>query len=338
MPIQNRFDAPILTPQVPQDRASLLADVAEMYYLEDKSQAEIASLIGVTRSMVSRMLKSAREKGIVEVRVNRKLRLDHVLEAAFIEAFGLKAARIVAMHKTSSRQVLNNLGNAGAVLLAEYLSPGMVLGLSWGTSVSAVVNLVEVAEPLDVKVVQLVGAMGARNNDYDGNVLVARLTDTLGGEGYYLNAPFLCPNAETAAALRQAQSIRETIDLGKQVTVALLGIGSVDPKYSSYYLAGYVDIEELDRLKRAGAVGDVCGLQFDIQGREACADFCDRTVTILKNDLLNIPLRIGVAGGEGKAGPVLGALYGGYVNALVTDRITAREVLKLAGKSLDQLT
>ncbi|MCK7483229.1 MAG: hypothetical protein M0C28_43905 [Candidatus Moduliflexus flocculans] len=56
------------------ERASLLADVAEMYYLEEKGQAEIARRVGVTRSMVSRMLKEAREKSIVEVRVHRPLR------------------------------------------------------------------------------------------------------------------------------------------------------------------------------------------------------------------------------------------------------------------------
>ncbi|HTP02553.1 MAG TPA: helix-turn-helix domain-containing protein, partial [Anaerolineales bacterium] len=55
----------------PEDRQNLLADVAEMYYLEDKDQAEIARAIGLTRSMVSRMLKEARQKGIVEARVHR---------------------------------------------------------------------------------------------------------------------------------------------------------------------------------------------------------------------------------------------------------------------------
>ena len=45
------------------DRASLLADVAEMYYLQEQGQAKIARVIGMTRSMVSRLLTEAREKG-----------------------------------------------------------------------------------------------------------------------------------------------------------------------------------------------------------------------------------------------------------------------------------
>lgn len=65
-----------------QDRASLLADVAEMYYLEQKNQAEIAKTIGVTRSMISRMLTEARESGIVEIRIQRPLQSDPELESA----------------------------------------------------------------------------------------------------------------------------------------------------------------------------------------------------------------------------------------------------------------
>jgi len=77
-------------------------------------------------------------------------------------------------------------------------------------------------------------------------------------------------------------------------------------------------------------VGDVCGLHFDISGREKCGELCERLVTIQKDDLLKIPLRIGVAGGPGKVNPILGALRIGYINALVTDSVTAKKLLELA--------
>ena len=46
-----------------QDRASLLADIAEMYYLEEKNQAEIAKAVGVTRSMISSASAKSRHIG-----------------------------------------------------------------------------------------------------------------------------------------------------------------------------------------------------------------------------------------------------------------------------------
>lgn len=313
-----------------QDRASLLADVAEMYYLEEKNQAAIAKTIGVTRSMVSRILTEARESGIVEIRIQRPLQLDSDLESELKEKFGLKDVFVVVTSHRNGERLTRTLGNAGAQMLARYLVPHRILGLAWGTSISATVDAFETKEPMPVKVVQLVGAMGARNLEYDGHDLVARITEKLGGEAYYLNAPYLCQSPEMAKSLLETKSVRETISVGKKTDIALLGIGTTSPDYSSFYLAGYVTRRELDDLRQAGAIGDVCGLHFDLHGQPACDDFCERLVSIRRPDLLSIPLRLAVAGGEGKANAILGALRSKYVNVLVIDSVTARKVLELA--------
>lgn len=313
-----------------QDRASLLADVAEMYYLEEKNQAAIAKTIGVTRSMVSRMLTEARESGIVEIRIQRPLHLDLDLESELKEKFGIKDVFVVVTSHRSGERLTRSLGNAGAQMLARYLLPQKILGLAWGTSISATVDAFEAKEPIPVKVVQLVGAMGARNMEYDGHDLVARITEKLGGEAYYLNAPYLCQSRELAKSLLETKSVRETISVGKKTDIALLGIGSTAPDYSSFYLAGYITRRELDDLRQAGAVGDVCGLHFDLHGQPACDEFSERLVSIRRPDLLSIPVRLGVAGGEGKAQAILGALRSKYVNVLVVDSVTARRVLELA--------
>lgn len=316
--------------KIVQDRASLLADVAEMYYLEEKKQAEIAKTVGVTRSMISRMLTEARESGIVEIRIQRPLQSDSDLESELKEKFGLKDVFVVVTSHRRGERLTRTLGSAGAQMLARYLAPKNILGLAWGTSISATVDAFEAAESMPVKVVQLVGAMGARNMEYDGHDLVSRITEKLGGEAYYLNAPYLCQSAELAQSLLETKSIRETIGVGKKTDVALLGVGTTSPDYSSFYLAGYVTRRELDDLRKSGAIGDVCGLHFDIEGRPACDDFCERLVSIRRPDLLSIPVRLGVAGGEGKVDAILGALRSKYVNVLVIDSITARKVIDLA--------
>jgi DNA-binding transcriptional regulator LsrR (DeoR family) len=312
------------------DRASVLADVAEMYYLEQKNQAEIAKAIGVTRSMVSRMLTEARESGIVEIRIQRPLNSDPDLEGRLKEEFGLKDVYVVVSSHRGDERLNHILGNAGAQMLARYLAPQNTLGLAWGTSISATVDAFEKTDILPVKVAQLVGAMGARNMEYDGHDLVSRIAEKLGAEAYYLNAPYLCQTADMANSLLETKSIRETISVGKKTDVALLGVGTTSPEHSSFYLAGYITRRELDELRKAGAIGDVCGLHFDINGQPACDDFCDRLVSIRRHDLLSIPVRLGVAGGQGKADAILGALRSKYVNVLVTDSTTARLVLELA--------
>jgi DNA-binding transcriptional regulator LsrR (DeoR family) len=310
--------------------ASLLADVAEMYYLEGKIQSEIAETVGVTRSMISRMLTEARETGIVEIRIHRPLQADPELASALKERFGLMDVLVIDTRHRRGDGLVRALGSAAARVLERHLAPQRIVGLAWGTTISATVDAFEAIEPTPVSVVQLVGAMGARIMEYDGHDLVSRMTEKLGGEAYYLNAPYLCDTAEIAESLLNSVSIRETISVGKRTDVALLGIGTTVPEFSSFYLAGYITRLELDDMRQAGSVGDVCGLHFDIQGQPACTDFSDRLVSIRRPDLLAVPVRLGVAGGEGKADVILGALRGKYVNVLVVDSSAARKVLELA--------
>jgi DNA-binding transcriptional regulator LsrR (DeoR family) len=48
----------------------LTVKVATLYYLKNLSQEEIAAKLGLSRQSVGRHLKYAREKGVVEFRIN----------------------------------------------------------------------------------------------------------------------------------------------------------------------------------------------------------------------------------------------------------------------------
>jgi deoxyribonucleoside regulator len=312
-----------------REREKLLAEVADMYYVLEMNQAEIAKKVGVTRSMISRMLSEARNKGIVDIRIHRPQQTDPLLEAELVKEFHLLSASVTEVQNQEPGVLLKTLGQFGAGVLPGFLTTGMVIGVPWGTTVGSVVNEMEPV-PFPVRIVQLVGAMDGRNKEYDGHRLVSKLVEKFNGEGYYLNAPFICPNRETVETLINTPGIRETVEMGRNADIALLGVGSTSPEFSSFYLAGYVSLEDLEQFRSKSAVGDVCGLHFDIHGNEVCGEFCERLVTISRKDLFNIPLRVGVAGGPGKVNPLLGALRGGYINALITDNITACRLLDTA--------
>jgi deoxyribonucleoside regulator len=312
------------------DRNELLAGVAEMYYMEELTQAEIARAIGLTRSAVSRMLSEARQKGIVEIRVRRPLRFDHELERALVERFGLKAAHaLICRHEGQYDKLRLQLGKAAAQVLQDLLVPNMVLGIAWGTTLSATIDALEVLEPVNITVVQLVGVLGPSSHTYNAQALVELLARKVGGKGIYQYTPLIVEDADTARSLLNTQTVREVITVGKQCDVALLGIGTTDPQFSSLYRGGYITIETLEALREAGAVGDVNAYHFDIEGRMSDIEFHDRLLGIARDDLLKIPTRLGVAGGTVKAPAILGALRGGYVNLLVTDNSTAALVLEL---------
>ena len=121
----------------------------------------------------------------------------------------------------------------------------------------------------------------------------------------------------------------ETMEMMKKCSVCLIGIGSTELDYSTFYNAGYLVLDEMKGLAVHGAVGNVCGLFFDQDGQPTAREFQQRSLTIMEKDLSRIPIRIGIAGGVGKTKAILGALRGKYINILVTDNITASEVLRL---------
>jgi len=315
------------------DRANLPAEIAEMYYVEGKDQTEIAKSVGVTRSMISRMLKEARASGIIEIRIHRNSRSDPGLEKRLIDAFGLKKAFVTQESASKKDNLQKHLGPAGAQALKEFLEPDTIIGLAWGTAISATVDAFEAPRRIPARVVQLVGALGATYTEFDGHSLVTRFSQKLDGTAYYLNAPCYCQTSETAQALMETPALRETIELGRQVKIALLGIGSTEKEFSSFLRSGYIPKEEFDRLHKNDAVGNVVGVHFNIDGESVCHDFSDHLVVIHEKDLTEIPVRIGVAGGVGKVAPILGALRGGYINVLVTDAATAAKVLELETQS-----
>ena len=311
------------------ERDELLADVAEMYYVEELTQAEISRAIDMTRSAVSRMLTEARKKRIVEINVRRPLHFDAGLEVALQERFDLQGAHVLAGQRGADYDKLRRLlGQTAAGALKELLRPQMSCGVAWGTTVSATIEALEVPDPVPMQIVQLVGVLQSNSHAFNAQALVEIMARKLGGEGTYLYSPFSVENAATAHSIRSIPDVRETLDAGKRCDIALMGIGTVlDPAYSSLYQGGHIALEALEQLRSGGAVGDVGGVHIDINGNAAGGDFSDRLVGIAGPDLLAIPTRLAVAGGVAKAEAILGALRGGYVNLLVTDSETAEAVL-----------
>jgi DNA-binding transcriptional regulator LsrR (DeoR family) len=314
-------------------RDDLLADVAEMYYLDRLTQSEIAKRVGLTRSMISRLLDEARNKGIIEFRVRRPLTFDEGLQQELVENFRLKSAHVVVMGEAGADKVLEQVGSGAALVLRQALRPDMILGLAWGTFIRATVEALELEEPLPgLRVVQLVGAGDSRIKDYDGHALVQRMAQLTGGEGIYLNAPIMVNSEASAQSLLASKTIRETIEISRHSDIALLGVGSTDPRYSTFYHSGYFSLEDLRKLRADGAVGNVCGMHFTREGDLTSLDFQRRLVTITQENLLAIGLRLGVAGGLGKVDAILGAILGGFINVLVTDNLVAMALLERARK------
>ena len=237
----------------------LLAKAARLYFLDDRSQDDVAAILGTTRSNVSRMVRQARDLGIVEIRIVAPAQRDHELELALRARYPLADARVLEVN--AETEVLAGVGHLAARWLDETLRDGQVVALSWGHSLQAMVRDVDLARR-DVEVVQLVGGLSALDSAVTGQELVRELSERIGARHRYLHAPALFGSAE-ALTLPAASRHRRRAGRGQ---AGRHGHGR-HRRRRHRLLGALLDALALSPAERAfdaaGAVGDVCGRFYD---------------------------------------------------------------------------
>lgn len=316
-----------------ENREELLVRVASLYYESDYSQQQIAEMLQISRSNISRLLKEAKQKGLVEIRVRKSIPTVPALERALCDRFGLQQALIVDSGDRSYDERLAAAGQLAARFLEYTLPQHKIMAISWGTGVNAAVSALTATPRLAVDVAQMIGSVGSVNATIDGPELARQLAEKLGGRYYYLHAPLIVDDPTVRDMFLKQSTIEDTLNRARQATIALVGIGTTEPSASSFLRAGHLTYEQNEILRQQGAVGESCGYHFDIYGRVAQIEINQRLIALNLDEIRKIPVVVAVACGLPKTSSILGALRGGYVKVLATDDTTAEAVLREAAAS-----
>jgi deoxyribonucleoside regulator len=318
----------------------LLVKVAQLYHLQSLNQDQIGRQLGVSRSKVSRMLKEARERRLVEVTIRYPAQLSLDLERRLESELGLREAVVVNTGGVVGTQVLSSVAGAASDYLLRVLKAGDVLGVSGGETVALAAQFMPAATVENVSVVHLGTALAYLGDRaaYSSAEVALQVAQKLGSMErlVLIPIPSLLDNETIRDALLRDTGVRRAMALLASCTVALVGIGAVEGRSRiPERRVRPVAEDEMAELRNVGAVGEICTRFFD-RGGEACVTSLDRRMVALDlNQLRAVPLVIGVACGTHKAAAILGSVRGGYVKSLVTDDITATQVLALAHSATD---
>ncbi len=317
-------------------RDDLLATVASLYYIMNQNQGEIAARLDISSSKVSRLIKEAREKGIVEIQVRMPVPRDLELEQELLERFGLKDVYVLqTSNDYTDDTLLRAIGQLAATYVErvlERVSAGSSIGVAWGTGVHATVSALPDHYTQNIDVVQLLGGVGALV--VDSPDLARIVAQKLGGRHYDLHAPVLVERPVVREMLMAEPAVREGIQRARSVKLAITGIGTVHHEASSFLRAGLLSRTDLSHLRSQGVVGEICGRFFDVNGHYEGVEINDRIISLDLGELRAIPQSVAVARGPLKAEAILGVLHGKFVKVLATDDITARAVLTLADEQV----
>jgi DNA-binding transcriptional regulator LsrR (DeoR family) len=303
---------------------AVLVRASRLYYELGETQEAIAARMGVTRPQVSRLLKEARARGVVEIRVVDRTAVESPASAALRERFGLRAVHVAPPATEAPDVTRRRVGRLAGETLRAAIRDGMVVGIGDGASVAAVADELPLEGPdVDATVVPLCGGFWRSGA---GSEPFRRIADALGATAYELHAPGLLDTGAVRDALLAHHGVRPVVDLWSRIDVALVGIGG--PTWSE----ASVGRGALAEIQAEGAVGEILIAPFSIEGRFVGDSLRARTIAFDARKLAGVPLVIGVADGPVKVAPILGALRSGVLDVLITDAPTAEAVVALADR------
>lgn len=313
-------------------RERLLVKVSRFYYEQELTQSAISKRLRISRQKVQRLLKQAKDQGIVQVTIRPVIGAFPELERQLEERFGLQEAVIIETTNFEDQFVVAREVGAGAAdYLTRAIKPKDSIVVSWGGSLLGMVNALYGSfqrSDLDgIKVIQGLGGLGDPNKEVHAADLTRRLAQVFGGEAVLLPTPGVAGTRKARDTYFQDPFVRNILEQAQSANMAVMGIGA--PRLDSILMreGRIVTVEDLESLKENGAVGDINLRFFDENGKIVKSSFDQRVIGLTLEDIQRIERVVGVAGGQAKVSAIRGALAGKLVNVLVTDQITAQRVL-----------
>jgi DNA-binding transcriptional regulator LsrR (DeoR family) len=320
----------------PKEGVGTLSEVARLYYIEDLTQEQIARRIGGSRSNVSRMLREARKRGLVEIRIRASLEAAPRLEEELKARLGLRECLVLSATDLEPRTSkpaddAGRMASFTARYLQENISDNSVLGVGWSRTIYRSVNSGNLKHKSGVQVVQLMGSVGSSIPELNGISIATRLAEALEVDAHYLHAPMLVTDSTVRDGLLRDRNIQSTMEIARRASTIVVGIGEIGPDHGQY-LTGYLDDADLKYIRNSGAVCDICGTYFARDGSLVPLEMNERTIAVDSEDIRRAPNRIAVSWGAHKALANIGAVRSGLINILITDESAAEKMLILLGQ------
>lgn len=304
----------------------LLGKVSTLYYVCECTQQEIADRLHLSRPRVSRLLQEAQALGIVQITVSPPQGLHLDLETDLERRFGLVEAQVINVERSQPAEVRRReLGAAAAAHLCRTVHPGAAIGLTWGRTLSLMVQAMSPLSTPDVRVVQTLGGIGPPEADAHAAALVIRLAQLLGASAALLPAPAVVGTAAARDVLRQDPHVQMALEHLNDLDVVYVGVGSLQ---SNPVLTDGRSLPPgtIDELEAVGAIGDIALRFFDADGRLVRTSLDERILGISTEQLRALKQVVAVAGGCDKADAIAAALETGLIDVLITDQITAEAI------------
>ena len=234
--------------------------IAQMYYEQDLTQEEISKRLFISRSNISRLLKQAKDVGIVEVNVHYPFERKRRYESEFKRRYGTDDICIVDLSDSSGFELYAQTTKKAASYLNSKLNNNSIVALTCGNSLCGVVHEMHPKKLLpNMQVVPLMGSIETPEAILDGFYLVRKMAEMYKCKSQVIMAPFRVDDEVMCNNLMKRPAIIETLTTAENATIMITGIGAKKQ-------VGYLAKEEASEFFSSGAVGYIAGYYFNKDG------------------------------------------------------------------------
>lgn len=318
----------------------LVIKAAYLFYIQEKTQAEIAELLNISTATVSRLIKKAIRDKLIQFVITDPYLGCISLEEELKSAFGLKDVVVAPVPDISTLEngdyMRKLVALEGARYIQRIVSDSDILGISFGKTMYYLIHYLNPSQKVSAAFVTMHGSVASVDYDEDIRTLVSRMAMSFGGKNYSLACEGIMSCEELAASIEKERNINKIFQMYNELTIAVLGIGSWYPEITSVMPKnGYLNEKIIDELKTKNVAGDLNMRLFDLDGLECDTDLKNRTIAIGFEELKKVNRKIAVAAGVYKTDTMLAALKGNLINVLIVDYYLGKSILEKHQKSLN---
>ena len=303
---------------------------AELYYMQGATMDAVAERFAVSRSTVSRMLQAARDRGIVRITLAAPVDTGNELVRALKKAFGVTTYLAAVSPTATPAQRLEAAARHAAVLIGDWFGDGITMGVAWGTTTSAVAAHVQPKPTRDAMVVQMNGAVSARDPE-TGRApgLLPQMAASFDAALIEFPTPAFFDDERTRELMWRESTVRRVLAVRAEADLAVFSVGAFEgPSPSEVYSGGYLTEDAFREFAAHRVVGDVCTVFLREDGTYADIGLNRRASGPTPQELRRIPRRLCVVAGDHKVPGLIAALRAGVITDLAIDDGTARTLMR----------
>ena len=312
------------------DKLAEAIKAARLYYYNKMTTAAIANELNVSNSTVSRLIKYAKENGVIDIRIIDPTDEPNRLASQIEKKYRIRKVHVVSVSELAGEaEWLQRVANYAAKYLNEVFDSNMILGIAWGTTLTAVSKHLLRKTLYNAQTVQLNGAGNTRTMGIEyASEIIMRFSTNFQARAHLFPVPAYFDYCETKQALWREGSIKRILDLQEQADVLIFSIGAVNAGIPSHVYSGdYLTKTDYKVLDQYAVAGDIATVFFKQDGSFDSIPI-NRRASGPNLELFQRKYGICVVSGLAKVGGLHAALKGKLMSELIVDEPTARKLME----------